>query len=81
MKKIFSGIGAVLCCALIFSSCEQSDCLCKYYNDDDAVIGYDSWDGSEVSATACADMEDDLVVEDVNGNDIVADHVACSTSW
>ena len=69
MKKILTIIGAAVFSLALFSSCEQSDCL-----------GYDSWDGSDMNANDCARMENDNTVE-VNGNEVVASNVSCSTSW
>ncbi len=80
MKKLFSVAAVALLLAFVFGACEHSDCLCKYYSGNDELIGYDSWDGAEVNATECANMENDNTVE-VNGDEVVAANVACSTSW
>ncbi len=79
MKKITflcASIGLVFA----FAACEKSDCLCKYYNENEQVIGYDSWDGNDVSANQCQLFESDTTVE-VNGTDVIASSVSCSTSW
>ena len=80
MKKILTIIGATAFSLALFCSCESSACLCKYYDENDQLLGYDSWDGSEMSASDCASMESDNTVE-VNGNEVVASNVSCSTSW
>lgn len=80
MKKILTIIGATAFSLALFCSCESSDCLCKYYDENDQLLGYDSWDGSEMNASDCASMESDNTVE-VNGNEVVASNVSCSTSW
>lgn len=79
MKKIFSLLAATALCIACFTSCEQNDCLCKYYNDNE-VVGYDTWDGSEVSASECANMENSNEVES-NADELGANDVACSISW
>lgn len=79
MKKLFSFLAVVALFAVCFTSCEQSDCLCKYYNDNQ-VVGYDTWDGSEVSASECAGMENSDEVEN-NADELGANDVACSFSW
>lgn len=80
MKKLISGILFSALAIAFFSSCESSDCLCKYYDENDQLLGYDSWDGSDMNANDCARMENDNTVE-VNGNEVVASNVSCSTSW
>lgn len=80
MKKILTIIGATAFSLALFCSCESSDCLCKYYDENDQLLGYDSWDGSEMSASDCASMESDNTVE-LNGDEVVASNVSCSTSW
>lgn len=79
MKRIFTLAAAIAFCAALFTACEQNDCLCKYYNDNQ-VVGYDTWDGSEVSASECASMENSSVVES-NADELGANDVACSVSW
>lgn len=79
MKKLFS-VTILVAAALMLASCEHSDCLCKYYNENEQLIGYDSWDGTEVTASQCQTFENDNTVE-VNGTDVVASSVSCSTSW
>ena len=44
MKKIFSTIVFSVWAVAFLSSCEPSDCLCKYYDENDQLLGYDSWD-------------------------------------
>jgi hypothetical protein len=80
MKKLISGILFSALAIAFLSSCEPSDCLCKYYDENDQLLGYDSWDGSDMSASDCANMESDNTVE-VNGDEVVASNVSCSTSW
>lgn len=79
MKKILSFI-AIAAVILALSSCERSDCLCKYYDENNQILGYDSWDGDQVSNEQCALFQNDNTVE-VNGDDVVASSVHCSTSW
>lgn len=79
MKKLFLAI-AFLTAIVALSSCEQSDCLCKYYDENEQLIGYDSWDGESVSSSECASFENDNTIE-INGDDVVASSVYCSTSW
>ena len=80
MKKLLSFIVLSTLAIVFLSSCEPSDCLCKYYDENDQLLGYDSWDGSEMSASDCASMESDNTVE-LNGDEVVASNVSCSTSW
>ena len=64
----------------VLASCERADCLCKYYDENNQILGYDSWDGDQVSSEQCVLFQNDSTVE-VNGNDVVASSVSCSTSW
>ena len=80
MKKILTIIGATAFSLALFCSCESSDCLCKYYDENDQLLGYDSWDGTDMNSSDCASKESDNTVE-VNGNEVVASNVSCSTSW
>lgn len=80
MKKILTIIGATAFSLALFCSCESSDCLCKYYDENDQLLGYDSWDGTDMNASDCASKESDNTVE-LNGDEVVASNVSCSTSW
>ena len=69
MKKTFLLICAVLLAAFVLTSCEQRECRCTYYNNNNEVTNIETWDASEVTAEQCQAME--------SGND----NVSCDIQW
>ena len=80
MKKvqfIFSFF-LLLTIMLAFSSCNK-DCICRYYDNNNSLLNTEVYDGDEVSATKCADMDgEENVPVEVHDNMINASYVSCS---
>lgn len=80
MKKILS-LTAVAALAIgMFSACEKSDCLCKYYDASNTEVARESWDGEDVNSSECEDLESNKSVE-VDDQVIAASTVSCSQEW
>lgn len=79
MKKLFF-LTAIVATMVLVASCEHSDCVCRYYDQNGTYVAQEDWDGSQVSATQCQAMENNNVVE-VDNQTIVASNVSCSTEW
>lgn len=79
MKKLLLLLGITISVMLI-SSCEHSDCVCRYYDQNGTAVAQEDWDGSQVSASQCQAMENNNIVE-VDNQPIVASNVSCSTEW
>lgn len=74
-------LSAFIATAMFFTSCNK-DCICRYYNDNDAVINTEVYDADEISNAECADMDGGTDVATEVGDDMqVASHVSCSASW
>ncbi|MCK9339289.1 MAG: hypothetical protein PHQ33_00360 [Bacteroidales bacterium] len=80
MKKIISITAIALFTIGIFSACEQSDCLCRYYDESGTEVARDSWDGESVNASECEALENNDSIE-VDDEIIAASSVSCSQSW
>ena len=80
MNKVLC-FSAFIAVAMFFASCNK-DCICRYYNSNNAVINTEVYDSDEISNAECADMDGskDVTIE-VDDNTQVASHVSCSASW
>ena len=78
MKKLLllSGIAV----AMLAASCEHSDCVCRYYDQNGTYVAEENWDGSQVSNAQCQAMENNTSVE-VDDQTIIASSVSCSNEW
>lgn len=76
-KTIFIAIVAVL---FTMVSCEQKDCVCRYYDHNGAYVAEEDWDGDQISPSQCQAMENNTSVE-VNDQIIVASTVSCTNEW
>ena len=80
MNKVLC-FSVVIAAAMFCASCNK-DCICRYYNSNDAIINTEVYDGDEVSNSECADMDGGKDVTTEVGDDMqVASHVSCSASW
>lgn len=79
MKKILL-CASVAAAIMLAASCEHSDCVCRYYDQNGTAVAQEDWDGNQVSASQCQAMENNNVVE-VDNQTIVASNVSCSTEW
>ena len=79
MKKLLlvTGIAAAM---ILAASCEHSDCVCRYYDQNGAYVAEESWDGNQVSGSQCQLMENTPVVE-VDNETIIASSVSCTNEW
>lgn len=78
MKKLF--FLATVAIAMMAASCEHSDCVCRYYDKNGTTVAQEDWDGSQISASQCEEMENNKVVE-VDNQTVIASNVSCSTEW
>ena len=80
MNKVLC-FSAFIAVAMFFASCNK-DCICRYYNSNNAVINTEVYDSDEISNAECADMDGGQDVTTEVGDDMqVASHVSCSASW
>ncbi len=80
MNKVLC-FSVVIAVAMFFASCNK-DCICRYYNSNNAVINTEVYDSDEISNAECADMDGEKDVTTEVGDDMqVASHVSCSASW
>lgn len=79
MKKILF-LSCFVATMMLAASCEHSDCVCRYYDQNGTAVAQEDWDGSQVSASQCEAMENNNVVE-VDNQTVVASNVSCSTEW
>jgi len=80
MKRVLI-ISVVVAVAFCFMSCNK-DCICRYYNSNEAIINTEVYDADEISNAECADMDGSKdVVTEVGDDTQVAAHVSCSASW
>ncbi len=76
VKRILFFIGAII----VFNACEQSDCVCRYYDENNKYVGQESWDGTQVNASQCKAMENSTEVE-VESGTVKASSVNCNVEW
>lgn len=79
MKKLLllSSIAAAMMMAV---SCENRDCVCRYYDQNGTYVAEENWDGDQVSGAQCQAMENNTTVE-VEDQTVVASSVSCSNEW
>ena len=79
MKKILL-CASVAVSMMLAASCEHSDCVCRYYDQNGTYMAEENWDGDQVSGAQCQLMENNTTVE-VDNETIVASSVSCSNEW
>ena len=79
MKKLLlvTGIAAAM---ILAASCEHSDCVCRYYDQNGTYVAEENWDGDQVSGSQCQLMENNNIVE-VDNETVIASSVSCSNEW
>ena len=79
MKKLLL-VSCIATALMMAASCEHSDCVCRYYDKNGTTVAQEDWDGSQISASQCEEMENNKVVE-VDNQTVIATNVSCSTEW
>lgn len=77
MKKILY-VAMTFALVFAFNACENSDCECKYYDENSRIIASESWDGDDISS--CQNLENDSTVE-INDQVLAVSSISCSESW
>lgn len=80
MKKYFGFIAIALLLGIFTTACEQSDCLCRYYDANGQEIARDSWDGEDINASECESKENTTQVE-IDDEIIATSSVSCAQEW
>ena len=79
MKKLIL-LSCIAAAIMLAASCENSDCVCRYYDQNGAYMAEENWDGDQVSGAQCQQMENNTTVE-VDDQTVVASSVSCTNEW